>query len=338
MHKFEGFLLQETQLGWMVFGSSPAYNAHHSIVANVLLTINFACFGSKKNCLKRSSTLMKRNYVKSYLIQVTREIKVDAIRSTFRLRNLTEQELPSFGQTDYNALKRFKQLESTFKQKPIFAREYNNFMKEYEALNHMVNLGKYPTAIPKNAYFLPHHGVLREDSTTTKLRVVFDGGNRKPPYPSLNDEICAGPALQNDLPTIITRWRRHCVAFSADLEKMFRQINICLPHQPYQCILWRNSLQQLCVYVTYGTTSAPYLAIRVLQQLAKDEEYNFKTASSVLRTDTYVDDVISGTDTPDEAVHLQQELSVFLKSGGFHLRKWNSNSTILMNSICVARS
>ena len=130
----------------------------------------------------------------------------------------------------------------------------------------------------------------------------------------------------------------YCVAFSADLEKMFRQISVCSSHQPYQCILWRNSLQQLSVYalktVTYGTTSVHYLAIRVLQQLAKNEENNFKTASSVLRTDTYVDDITSGTDTPDDAVHLQQELSALLKSGGFHLRKWNSNSTILMNSIC----
>lgn len=198
-------------------------------------------------------------------------------------------------------------MELSFKQKPQFVEKYKDFMKEYESLSHMVNLGEYPQSIPHNAYFFPHHGVLRESSTTTKLRVVFDGGNRKPPQTSINEELSAGPALQNDLPTIITRWRKHRIAFTADLEKMSRQILVSPEHQPYQCILWRNA-NKICVYalrtVTYGTTSAPYLAIRVLQQLASDEEENYPNACQVLTSDTYVDDVISGTDTLQEALTL----------------------------------
>ena len=57
--------------------------------------------------------------------------------------------------------------------------------------------------------------------------------------------------------------------------------------------------------MTYGTTSAPYLAIRVLQQLASDEEKNFPQASNILRSDTYVDDVISGADDFDTTLILQ---------------------------------
>ena len=50
-------------------------------------------------------------------------------------------------------------------------------------------------------------------------------------------------------------------------------------------------------------------------------------------SDTYVDDVISGADNLEDALKIQQQLCSLLKSGGFHLRKWNSNSKQLLNRI-----
>ena len=139
-------------------------------------------------------------------------------------------------------------------------------MREYENLGHMTKFGRYPENIRHNSYFLPHHGVLKESSTTTKLRVVFDGSCHLNNYKSLNEELCPGPALQNDLPGIITQWRRHRIAFSADIEKMFRQIDVYPEHRKFQQILWRHELNdEISIYelntVTYGTTSAPYLSI-----------------------------------------------------------------------------
>lgn len=99
-------------------------------------------------------------------------------------------------------------------------------MNEYEELGHMEKVGPYPQSIEANGYFLHHHGVVRQSSSTTKLRVVFDGSSKR-------------PALQNDLTTIINRWRRFQIGFRSDLEKMFRQINIAKNQQYYQQILWR---------------------------------------------------------------------------------------------------
>lgn len=45
--------------------------------------------------------------------------------------------------------------------------------------------------------------------------------------------------------------------------------------------------------ITYGTTSAPYLAIRVLRQLADDYKNEFPDESKMLTFDSYVDDIIS---------------------------------------------
>ncbi|KAK2577938.1 hypothetical protein KPH14_012881, partial [Odynerus spinipes] len=48
-------------------------------------------------------------------------------------------------------------------------------MTEYEQLNHMV---RAPSMSSKEiCYYLPHHGVLKPSSTTTKLTVVFNGSS-----------------------------------------------------------------------------------------------------------------------------------------------------------------
>lgn len=167
---------------------------------------------------------------------------------------------------------------------------------------------------------------------------MFDGSNKTPPQLSLNHELSSGPPLQNDLPHIITRWRRFKIGFTADLEKMFRQIKVCSDHQLYQCILWRDDrTNDINIYklstVTYGTTSAPFLSIRVLKQIAMDGAEKYPLASNILKSDTYVDDIISGSDTVSQSVHLQTQLRSILECAGFNLRKWNSNSMELLHHI-----
>ncbi|XP_046810049.1 uncharacterized protein LOC124420623 [Lucilia cuprina] len=230
---------------------------------------------------------------------------------------IKHNSFPKIHNNMIGALKRFKQLESSFLNRPVFSEIYKDFMREYETLGHMTKIGTYPADILKNSYFLPHHGVLKDDSTTTKLRVVFDGSSHMDDRKCLNEELSPGPALQNDLPQIITKWRTHRIGFSADIEKMFRQIEVISLHRPFQQILWRYSpLDEISVYqlntVTYGTTSAPYLAIRVLRQLAEDYKDEFPDESKILVTDSYVDDIISGAETVERAIVLQRNLCKLL--------------------------
>jgi hypothetical protein len=79
-----------------------------------------------------------------------------------------------------------------------------------------------------------------------------------------------GPRLQQELSDILLRWRKYKIAFTADIEKMYRQIKIHEDDQPFQRILWRFNLKEKVeeyqlTTVTYGTASAPYLAVRTFQ-------------------------------------------------------------------------
>uniref|UniRef100_A0A2H1WZP8 SFRICE_032395 n=1 Tax=Spodoptera frugiperda TaxID=7108 RepID=A0A2H1WZP8_SPOFR len=93
-----------------------------------------------------------------------------------------------------------------------------------------------------------------------------------------------------------------------------------------------NGRYVLCT-LTYGTKAAPFLAMRTLQQLAKDEGNNFSLAKKALENDLYMDDVISGHHTIDTTKLLQKELCKLLKKGGFILRKWSANEPSILKDL-----
>ena len=80
--------------------------------------------------------------------------------------------------------------------------------------------------------------------------------------------LFSGPKMQTDLTVIITRWRFFPVVFTADIVKMFRQFLMHQDHRDWLRILWRDH-EDLRIYrmrtVIYGTTCAPYQAIRTFR-------------------------------------------------------------------------
>ncbi|UYV82908.1 hypothetical protein LAZ67_22001344 [Cordylochernes scorpioides] len=110
-----------------------------------------------------------------------------------------------------------------------------------------------------------------------------------------------------------------------------------IPHDSdYQRVLWRDSpsdaIQEYkLTTITYGTACAPYLAIRTLHQFADDEAMNYPVASEIVKRDFYVDDLLTGADTVEEAQVLIRQIIALLAEGGFSIRKWVSNSPKILD-------
>ncbi|GBO44330.1 hypothetical protein AVEN_131525-1 [Araneus ventricosus] len=68
-------------------------------------------------------------------------------------------------------------------------------------------------------YYLPHHWVRKDDSTTTKLRVVFNASATDSESRSVNDYLEKGPKLQKDLMKLLLKFRVYPIALTGDLEK-----------------------------------------------------------------------------------------------------------------------
>ncbi|XP_011690496.1 PREDICTED: uncharacterized protein LOC105451622 [Wasmannia auropunctata] len=224
-----------------------------------------------------------------------------------------------------------------FKANPEQKTEYSEFLAEYEQLGHMWKVN--PPSLPSNQYvYIPHHPVIRETSITTRLRVVFNASSLTKNGTSLNHHLLASPKLQSDLPAVLLRWRQYKYVYSADIAKMYRQIRIDPRDVDYQRILWigddSNAISEYqLLTVTYGTATAPFLALRVLKQLITDEGDAFPLAAPVLRDNTYVDDLLFGADDISTLRHTRAQVCALLAHGGFELRKWASNSSDLLADI-----
>ena len=211
--------------------------------------------------------------------------------------------------------------------------KYTQFLDEYLKLEHMelVQEGS-GSAFP--LYYLPHHAVWKGDGETRKIRVVFNASCSSSSGLSLNDLLSPGPKLQTTLWSVLTRWRLYKYAFTTDIVKMFRQLLVHPSDRDWQCILWRaDPSHKLSTFrlntVTYGTTSAPFLALRVLKQLARDEGERFPLGSQVLLEHSYVDDLLAGGHDLEQALEVQKQLIGILNAGGFQLSKWATNHSLL---------
>ncbi|GFS64181.1 integrase catalytic domain-containing protein [Trichonephila clavipes] len=180
------------------------------------------------------------------------------------------------------------------------------------------------------SFYMPHHGVYRPEKSTTKMRTVFNASSPSTSGKSLNSIQFNGGLVQEDLFSIMVRFRKHKYAFTTDIEKMFRMINIHPEQTCLQRILWKKGIgEPIKTYelttVTYGTVSAPYLATRTLKQLAMDEANNFPLAAPVVLSDCYMDDILSGSESIEEVIELQHQLIEMFKTAGMHLHKWCGN-------------
>ncbi|XP_076626755.1 uncharacterized protein LOC143344514 [Colletes latitarsis] len=191
---------------------------------------------------------------------------------------------------------------------------------------------------PPNAYYIPHHPVIRQTSQTTCLRVVFNASSRTSNDKSLNQHLHSGPKLQQDVIAILILWRQFQYVCAADIEKMYRQI-LVHPHDvDFQRILWRDSPsapidEYQLITVTYDTTPAPYLALRVLRQLIEDEGSSYPHAVQVLSYQAYVGDFLFGSVDLTSLRLIRNQTIQLLQKGGFSLCKWASNDSRLLSDI-----
>lgn len=135
--------------------------------------------------------------------------------------------------------------------------------------------------------------------------------------------------------SILMRFRTFQYVFVADIIQMYRQILIHPSQTRFQRILWRDDVSlDIKAYelntITYGTASASYLATRCLKHLAELAGEKYPVGSAITLRDFYMDDLLTGADTIEDARTIRDETIALLRSGGFELSKWASNSRELL--------
>ena len=334
--------LQKTQLGWIFAG-----NLNLEQKLNNKLVCNFTGEISNENLNHQLTQFWEIEEIVPQQILTTEEkiCEIQFAEDTTRneqgryvVKLPFSENLQNLGESKTMALKRFNALESRFDRDTSLKLDYIAFMREYEDLGHMSEQEIFDLDNNEKDYFLPHHAVRKQTSTTTKCRVVFDASAKTDTGISLNDTLLVGPKIQSDLFSIVMRFRLHQLVLSADIKMMFRQILVHEDHQGYQKIIWRyDKTEPLKIYtlktITYGMASSPYLAQKCLVALANEYEKMFPRTSQIIKNSFYMDDLLVSVKTKEEAMEIQCELKIILGSAGFHLRKWSSNDKSFLREI-----
>lgn len=339
--KTENIVFKNSELGWIVSGSVPVINCFSSSTDVIPDDSVQLVFKDLDSSLRRFWEIEELPFSRALTEeerlceQIFDDTTIRLTSGKYSVSLPFKREVQGFFNMRKVALSRFNMLERRLSKNVDLRAEYISCMEDYLNLGHMTEVD--PLHFP-NAYYIPHHCVIKEASSTTKLRVVFDASARDSNLQSLNDNIMNGPRLQPELLDHLLRFRLFKVAFTADVAKMYRQIAINPNDRKFQLILWRsdpdNEIRTYCLNtVTFGTTSAPYLAVKTLFRLADDEIMRYPKGSECLRNGFYVDDCIYGADSVEEALEIQKQCILILKSAEFHLRKWSSNSEILLEHL-----
>ncbi|XP_036344786.1 uncharacterized protein LOC118754023 [Rhagoletis pomonella] len=335
-------LLQKTRLGWVLSGGGQQAPKLSSFVVRRKSSSDI--ISTRLEDLVRQFWEIEHNFepistASQEDIDCEAHFRENYLRLSsgeYSVRLPMKRGVEALGDSYLQARQRFESLERKFARNPELKTEYSKFIKEYLDLNHMSLVTN--EVFQQCKYFLPHHCVIKDDSSTTKLRVVFDGSASTTSGFSLNDLLMAGPTIQPKLFNILIRFRTFPIALTGDICKMYRCVRVTPPDSMLQCILWRESPQEnFAIYkldtLTYGTKPASFLAIRAMHQLAADESSTYPIGAEIVRRDFYVDDLISGGDSMEEVLNIKLQTTSLLARGNFKLRKWCSNSPDILRDI-----
>lgn len=235
----KNLIAQNSEFGWMVSGALKNRLSHYNVLSmstNVELLEKMNKFfdhGEFDN--EVGETLTEEELMCEEHFTRTHRRDHDG-RYVLMMPFKNDILYPDLGDSRRMAIGSLFTMERRFKANPELKIMYTDFINEYIKNGHMRRV----STVNSRAHYMPHHNVFK-DSTTTKLRVVFNSSRKTSNGKSLNGQLALGPMDQNDLSTILLRWRRHKVAFTADVAQMYRQILIDETQTHLQRIVWRNN-------------------------------------------------------------------------------------------------
>ena len=242
-------------------------------------------------------------------------------------------------------LNRLRLLHSRLLKTPEHLQEYDSIIQEQlqqgviETVPEMQD-GSPPPNIA--VHYLPHHCVLRQDKQTTKLRIVYDGSAKtRTNSISLNDCLRTGPNLIPKLFDVLIKFRWHLVALTADIEKAFLMISISPDDRDMLRFLWLKNpadvasqvLELRFTRLVFGLRPSPAILGSVISHHLDKYQADCPELVSEIKNSFYVDDLISGGSTIDDAFRIYTFARQIMAHAGFNLRKWHSNSQQLLTMI-----
>ena len=176
-------------------------------------------------------------------------------------------------------------------------------------------------------HYISHHKVLKSDSKSTPVRIVFNSSARYMGH-VVNDYWAKGPHLVNDLLGVLIRFRENNIAMIGDIKKMYHAVKIKTIEQHTHRFLWRDMDTgrppdtYVIQRVSFGDKPSGTIATVALRKPAEMGADKYPKAAQVIKENTYMDDIIESVPTTEKATKLAKDIETLLDKGNFKMKEW----------------
>lgn len=318
-------MLQQSVFGWLVVG--PCFEARKEVASCSITTLSsidrtLKKFWEVEEIPKKPQVTVEYQEVENHFQKTTFRSPEGRYVVQLPLRS----EIQDLNNNRLVAIRQLNYLFPRLQKNPKLFEEYSNIFREYLSLNIIERVPSCELHNP--SYYFPHHAVVKENAVSTKTRVVFNASSQSKSGLSLNDCLKACPVVQPTLISVLWRFRMNEVAFTCDIVKMYLQVMMHPQHKDFHRFVWKEEDELIdfrFTRVCFGVAASPFLATRVLNQIAEDEGQKFPLAKPVLKENFYVDDCLYSASSCEEVLEVKQQLSDMLRTGGMELSKFRSN-------------
>jgi len=239
---------------------------------------------------------------------------------------------------------RLKSLLKRLRLNPQMLSEYDKIIQDQlnQGIVEYVKDLEKPNVFEGEFHYLPHHGVVRQESETTKLRIVYNGSARAigDDY-SLNDCLLTGPNCIPKLFNILIQFRWNLIAVTADIEKAFLMVGIKPSDRNYLRFLWMKDpsktnsevIHLRFTRLVFGLRPSPAVLGSVINHHVSQCQIHNSTLTEKLLNSLYVDDLVTSTPDTESAYEFHVESKRIMAAASMNLRKWHSNSPELLKKM-----
>ncbi len=347
----------ESKLGWVLSGNVPGISSAASTQANLIqthvlrvgtetyseITLNSDNKEPLENMLSKFWELESIGVSCPDENSVYEEFVEDVrfVDGRYEVKLPWKKDHPSLPDNYKLSLGHLNSLRKKLSTKPEILKEYDEIIQEQERRGIVEKVEPTEESPIGKTHYIPHQPVVKQDRTTTKLRIVYDASAKQDGQASLNDCLDPGPCLLHNVAEILTRLRFYKTALTSDIEKAFLMISIQPNERDALRFLWFDDINEdnpkvipmRFKRVIFGVSSSPFLLNATLDHHIRKYEEIYPEVTNKLFNALYVDDVTTGAYDEEECMKIYTVSKKLLSEGGFNLRKWRTNSSDLQSKI-----
>uniref|UniRef100_A0A1I8BIN4 Integrase catalytic domain-containing protein n=1 Tax=Meloidogyne hapla TaxID=6305 RepID=A0A1I8BIN4_MELHA len=219
------------------------------------------------------------------------------------------------------AYRRFLGLMERLKKNPDLMLEYEKIIESDIKRGVLEDADRNKGSIE---HFLPHHPVI----TTKKVRIVYDASAKIRGGKSLNELLYRGPIIMPELAGMLIRFRLPEIAIWADIEKAFHCLELDPEDREVLKLIWLKDVRKPISSenikylrfskVPFGVISSPFLLSATVRHHLESMD---DPIAKMVKNNSYVDNILIGVDTKEEAYEAYIKLKSIFKTAQMNLRE-----------------